>query len=286
MKIRIITDSASDILPSYREDVTVLPLTVSFGEKQYLDGVNLSHREFYEKLIEGDELPVTSQINPSQFEEAFRRAVDAGEAVVAVTLSSKLSGTYQSAVIAAQSFPGKVWVVDSENAALGEAILVKRGVQLMEQELDAPAIAELLDREKKDIRLVALLDTLEYLRRGGRLSASAAFVGGLLSIKPVITLREGEVRVLGKARGSRNGNNLLMEEIQKTNGIDFQRPFLLAYTGLNDDLLQKYISDSRQLWDGQTSELPVTTIGGTIGAHVGPRAVAVAFFQRSGKEEG
>lgn len=286
MKIRIITDSASDILPSYREDVTVLPLTISFGEKQYLDGVNLSHREFYEKLIEGDELPVTSQINPSQFEEAFRRAVDAGEAVVVVTLSSKLSGTYQSAVIAAQSFPGKVWVVDSENAALGEAILVKRGVQLMEKGLDAPAIAELLDREKKDIRLVALLDTLEYLRRGGRLSASAAFVGGLLSIKPVITLREGEVRVLGKARGSRNGNNLLMEEIQKTNGIDFQRPFLLAYTGLSDDLLQKYISDSRQLWDGQTSELPVTTIGGTIGAHVGPRAVAVAFFQRSGKEEG
>lgn len=286
MKIRIITDSASDILPSYREDVTVLPLTVSFGEKQYLDGVNLSHREFYEKLIEGDELPVTSQINPSQFEEAFRRAVDAGEAVVAVTLSSKLSGTYQSAVIAAQSFPGKVWVVDSENAALGEAILVKRGVQLMEKGLDAPAIAERLDREKRDIRLIALLDTLEYLRRGGRLSASAAFVGGLLSIKPVITLREGEVRVLGKARGSRNGNNLLMEEIQKTNGIDFQRPFLLAYTGLSDDLLQKYISDSRQLWEGQTSELPVATIGGTIGTHVGPRAVAVAFFQRSGKEEG
>ncbi len=286
MKIRIITDSASDILPSYREDVTVLPLTVSFGEKQYLDGVNLSHREFYEKLIEGDELPVTSQINPSQFEEAFRRAVDAGEAVVAVTLSSKLSGTYQSAVIAAQSFPGKVWVVDSENAALGEAILVKRGVQLMEKGLDAPAIAEGLDREKRDIRLIALLDTLEYLRRGGRLSTSAAFVGGLLSIKPVITLREGEVRVLGKARGSRNGNNLLMEEIQKTNGIDFQRPFLLAYTGLSDDLLQKYISDSRQFWVGQTSELPVTTIGGTIGTHVGPRAVAVAFFQRSGKEEG
>lgn len=280
MKIRIITDSASDLPSSFRDDLTVLPMTVSFNDRQYLDGVNLSHREFFEKLIEEDTLPVTSQINPAQFVDAFRAAVLSGETVVAITMSSKLSGTCQSAMIAAQEFPRQVWVVDSENASFGEAILVKRAFQLMETGLDAEAIAEQLNREKKEIRLIALLDTLEYLKRGGRLSAQAAFVGGVLSIKPVIAIREGEVRVLGKARGSRNGNNLLVKEIRNTNGIDFQKPFLLAYSGLNDELLQKYIADSQQLWKGQTTELPVTSIGGTIGTHVGPGAVGVAFFQK------
>lgn len=280
MKIRVITDSASDLPGSFREDVTVLPLTVSFGERQYRDGVDLSHREFYEKLIEEDVLPVTSQINPAQFSDAFRAAVRSGEDVVAVTLSSKLSGTCQSAAMAAREFPGKVWVVDSENVSLGQAILVKRAAQLIEAGLPARAVAERLDREKKEIRLIALLDTLEYLKRGGRLSARAAFAGELLSIKPVIAIREGEVKILGKARGSRNGNNLLMKEIQSTGGIDFRRPFLLAYSGLSDELLRKYISDSRPLWEGQTAELPVATIGGAIGTHVGPGAVGVAFFQK------
>lgn len=282
MPIRIITDSASDLLPPYPSCLTVLPLTVSFGEEQFLDGVDLSHRQFYEKLIECDELPVTSQINPEQFETAFRTAVEAGEDVVCVTLSSKLSGTCQSARIAAGEFPGKVWVVDSLNAALGEGILVRRAVQLAGQGLDAAALSSQLDEEKKDICLVALLDTLEYLKRGGRLSSTAAFVGGLLSIKPVIAVRDGEVALLGKARGSKNGNNLLMEEIGKTSGIDFDRPYLLAYSGLSDDLLQKYIADSRSLWEGRTAELPITTIGGTIGTHVGPGAVGVTFFQKKG----
>ena len=279
MKIRIITDSASDLLASHRPEVTVLPMTITFGEEQFRDGVDLTHRQFYEKLIEGEDLPTTSQIAPAQFEEAFRAAVEAGESVVAVVLSSKLSGTYQSACIAAEEFPGKVFVVDSANATIGERVLVERGLELMDQGLDAAAIAARLDEEKTDIRLVALLDTLEYLKRGGRVSASVALVGGLLAIKPVVAVRDGEVVVLGKARGSRNGNNLLVQEIQKT-GVDFSRPYLLGYTGLNDSLLQKYIADSAALWEGHTDALPTGTVGGTIGTHVGPGAIAVAFFQK------
>ncbi len=280
MNIRIITDSASDITNPGRGDVTILHMAVTFGEKQFLDGVDLSHRDFYELLIEEDTLPVTSQITPVQFEDAFREAAEAGEDVVAVTISSKLSGTYESACVAAKEFPGRVWVVDSENAALGEAILVERALRLLDEGMEAKEIALRLEREKKDIRLIALLDTLEYLKRGGRLSAQAAFVGGLLSIKPVIAIRDGEVAVLGKARGSRNGNNLLVKEIQKTNGIDFQRPFLLAYSGLDDHLLQKYIADSRKIWEHHADGLPITTIGGTIGTHIGPGAIGVAFFQQ------
>ena len=286
MAIRIITDSASDIVAPQRREVTVLPMSIAFGEREYLDGVDLTHREFYERLVEGEELPVTSQISPGAFEDAFRAAVEAGETVVAVTLSSKLSGTWQSACLAAQEFPGQVYVVDSQSAAIGERILVERAVELLDQGLEAMAIARRLDMEKKDVRLVALLDTLEYLKRGGRISPSIALVGGLLSIKPVIAVERGEVALLGKARGSKNGNNLLMEEIQKTAGIDFDRPYRLGYTGLSDSLLQKYIADSRALWEGHGDSLPVCTVGGTIGTHVGPGAVAVAFFCKSGNSQG
>ena len=283
MKVRIITDSAADLPAPFRPEVTVLPMAITFGEEQYLDGVDLTHRQFYEKLIEGEVLPTTSQINPAQFEGAFRQAVDAGESVVAILLSSKLSGTCQSARIAAEEFPGRVFVVDSENATIGEQILVLRALSLADQGLDAAAVAQRLEAEKQDIRLVALLDTLEYLKRGGRISPSVALVGGLLSVKPVVAVERGEVVMLGKARGSKNGNNLLVQEIRKTSGVDFDRPYLLGYTGLEDSLLQKYIADSAALWTEHTDALPIGTIGGTIGTHVGPGAVAVAFFQQSGK---
>ncbi len=281
MNIRIITDSGCDMLPPCAPNLTVLPLTITFGEESFLDGVELDHHRFYEKLIEGEELPTTSQIAPAAFEEAFQRAVDAGEAVVCVTLSSKLSGTYQSARIAAEGFAGQVWVVDSENVTIGQRLLVERAVELAGQGLDAAQLSVRLDQEKKDIRLVALLDTLEYLKRGGRISPSIAMVGGLLSIKPVVAVENGEVVLLGKARGSKNGNNLLIQLIQKTSGVDFGRPYRLGYTGLDDGLLQKYIADSVQLWQDHVEELPVSTVGGAIGTHVGPGAVAVAFFQKA-----
>jgi len=278
MPIRIITDSASDLTFLRRKELTILPMTITFGNAVFQDGVSLSHREFYEKLMGEKSLPVTSQINPAQFEAAFRTAVERGEDVIAIVLSSKLSGTYQSACIAAEDHPGRVFVVDSLNATVGEAILVQRAIQLMDAGLDAPAIAALLTKERKQIRLVALLDTLEYLQRGGRLSKSAAIVGGILSIKPVVAVVEGEVKVLGKARGAKNGSNLLIQQIQSTSGIDFDRPFLLGYTGLDDRLLQKYISDSAALWEGRAQSLPQCTVGATIGTHVGPGAIAVAFF--------
>lgn len=280
MKLRIITDSASDLVPPYRPGLTVLPLTVLFGERAYQDGVDLDHKQFYELLIESDALPTTSQPTPAQFEDAFRTAVEAGETVVCVTLSSKLSGTYQSACIAAGEFsPGQVYVVDSLNVSIGEAILIQRAFQLADRGLDAPAMVRALEKERCQVRLVALLDTLEYLKRGGRLSASAALVGGLLGIKPVIAVEDGEVKVLGKARGSKNGSNLLIQEIGKAGGIDFDRPYCLGYTGLSDDILQKYIADSKELWEGKADQLPISTIGGAIGTHVGPGAIGVAFFQ-------
>lgn len=281
MKIRIITDSASDLSQKEYENVTILPMTVTFSRKEYRDGVDLSHKKFYELLIEEDDLPTTSQVTPYLFKEAFKRSVENGERVIAVTIASRLSGTYQSACIAAAEYPDNVTVIDSGSASIGEGILVRRAVELTKQNLEYSEIIQKLNTEKKEISLIALLDTLEYLKRGGRLSKQTAAIGTMLSIKPVATIDDGEIKILGKARGSKNGNNLLIREVEKTNGIDFLRPYALGYTGLTDSTLQKYINDSRALWQNYANTLPVYTIGGTIGTHVGPGTISVAFFHKT-----
>lgn len=282
MNIQIITDSSSDITGSDREDLTVLPMKITFDDREYLDGVNLTHREFYEKLIECDLLPVTSQIPPYEFETAVRKALETRDYAIIITLSGKLSGTWQSACIAAREFEGRVFVVDSENATVGERALVEYALQLKDSGMDAASIAATLEKEKKNIRLIALLDTLEYLKKGGRISKSVAMVGGMLSIKPVISVVDGEVVMLGKARGSRNGSNLLVQEIGKAGGVDFSMPYYLGYTGLDDHMLRKYVEDSRALWEGHVDHLDSTPVGGTIGTHIGPGAIGVFFFAAEG----
>lgn len=282
MAIRFIVDSGADIIPSECSELGIihLPLTVMFGDTEYRDAVDLSHREFYEKLIESDTLPTTSQVSPAAFEGAFRSVVDAGDVAIAVTVSSRLSGTYQSAVIAAEEFkPGEVYVVDSLSVSLGQRILVQRGLAMAQKGYSPIEIVKALEEEKHHIRLMALVDTLEYLKRGGRVSKTVAFAGGVLNIKPVIALEKGEVVMVGKARGSRQANNLLRELVAKC-GVDFSRPLCLAYSGLSDAMLKKYIADSAELWEGNIDFLPVATVGCAIGTHAGPGAVAVAFFEK------
>ncbi len=281
MNVRIVVDSTADLLPHLRELVSVVPLTVHFGDTEYIDGVTIDHRSFYEKLIESDVLPTTSQPSPEAFARAFRQAQQAGEQVVALTVSSGVSGTFQSAMIAAADFPGQVWVVDTQTVAIGSAILCELAIRLKQQGLDAAAIAARLEQEKSRVHVIALLDTLEYLKKGGRISKTAAVAGGMLAIKPVLTIREGQIALLGKARGSRQGNNLLVSEIQKAGGVDFSMPLLLGYTGLSGDMLDKYVADSADLWMGHAHSLPTTVIGSVIGTHAGPGAIAVAFFEQN-----
>lgn len=282
MAVKFIVDSACDILPEEAKEFGIihLPLKVLFGENEYADSVDLSHEEFYEKLVESDVLPKTSQVPPADFEDAYRKVTEENNEAIVITVSGKLSGTYQSAMIAQEDFEGKVFVVDSENVAIGERILVYRGLEYAKMGLKASEIADKLNEDKKKIRLMALLDTLEYLKKGGRISSAVAFAGGLLSIKPVVAVENGEVSLIGKARGSKQGNNLLRELVAKSKGIDFEKPFSLAYSGLSDKLLKKYIEDSAELWKGHTENLPIYTIGCAIGTHVGPGAIAVAFFEK------
>ena len=279
MKTRIVVDSTADILHEYLDQIHTVPLTVSFGEEEYIDGVTIDHRTFYQKLIETDAMPSTSQASPAAFAEQYDQAAAADEEVVVITISSKLSGTYQSAMIAAAG-RSSVYVVDSENASVGCGILVGLALRYLRDGMTASAIAEKLQEDKKKIIVIALLDTLEYLKRGGRISKAAAFAGGLLNIKPVISIADGEIQLLGKARGSKMGNNLLVQQIQKVGGIDFTKPVLLGYTGLSDVLLQKYIEDSSYLWSASLDAVRYVSIGSVIGAHAGPGAIAVAFFRK------
>ncbi len=278
MKICFITDSASDI-PQTQGDITVLPMKIMFGETTYEDGVNLTHEQFYDKLIETDVLPTTSQANPGEFGQAIRDRIDDYDAIIIITVSSKLSGTCQSAMIAAADFPGKVFVVDSLSATVGQRILAEYGMQLAAQGKTAEETVEILNREKEKITVIAMLDTLEYLKKGGRISAGAALAGTVLSIKPAVTIEDGSVVMLGKARGSRQVNNFLNTAIEKK-GIDYDRPVWLGYTGNDRSLLDKYIADSRHLWKDHYESLPVMTVGGAIGTHVGPGAIAVGFFSK------
>ena len=278
MQVKIIVDSTADMRPEVASRVGIVPLTVHFGEKEYIPGVNMDPKTFYEMLVESDELPTTSQPTPFAFEEAFREAVEAGYDVVCITCSGKLSGTNQSANIAASEFPGRVFVVDSNTIAISMGILAEYALQLVDRGLNAEEIVWKLMQKREKVRLLALVDTLEYLKKGGRISPTVALAGGLLNIKPVITVENGEIKLLGKARGSRQGNNLLVQEIQKAGGVDFAMPVMLGYTGLSDALLQKYVQDSAALWEGHLENLSVSIVGSVVGTHAGPGAVAVAFF--------
>ena len=274
MSTKIIIDSTVDLPAQLREKTKVVPLVVRFGEEEYLDSVTINYQQFYEKLLVCQDLPTSSQPNPDSFAEVYQSVVDAGDEAVVLTISGKLSGTYQSACIAAEDFKG-IYVVDSTVAAVAAGVLAQYALQLADQGMDAKSIARKLDEEKGRVRLFAVLDTLEFLKRGGRLSSTAAMAGSLLNIKPVITLNDGAIEVAGKARGLRRGNAMMTEQVALVGGVDTDMPMQLGYTGLTDELLQAYLAENTDLWP---SDVPVSPIGSTIGTHVGPGAYAVAFF--------
>lgn len=274
MRVKIIVDSTADMIPAVADRVGIVPLTVRFGDKEYVSGVDIDNRKFYELLAESDVLPTTSQPTPFAFAKAFEEAVKEGFEVVCITCSGRLSGTNQSANIAADDFDGKVTVVDSNTIAISTGLLVQYALELVDQGLSAAEIVAALEQKKDKVRLLALVDTLEYLKKGGRVSPTVAFAGGLLNIKPLITVADGEIRVLGKARGNKQGNNLMNQEAVKQ-GLDRTMPMMVGYTGTSEELLKKYLQDSAELVAADT---PVTMVGSVVGTHAGPGAVALAFF--------
>ena len=236
-------------------------------------------------IIDGVEIDVLPEIYEAgypviaAFADVFERLAAAGDSAVVITLAHQLSGTCQSARIAAEDYDN-IFVVDSGSVTLGAGILAEYALRCVDEGMDAESIAAAVEAKKEDVCLIAMLDTLEYLKKGGRISATVAFAGGLLNLKPVVNIKDGVINMLGKARGSKQGNNLLVQEINKAGGIDFSMPILLGYTGLTDVLLKKYMTDSAALWENGVENLPYTSIGSVVGTHAGPGAIAAAFFRK------
>ncbi len=276
MNVQIIIDSTADALPAVRKKCTVVPVIVRFGQTEYLDGVTIDHKTFNEKLAPSNEQPTTSQPTPDTFSKFFQTAIDAGQQVVVLTISAKLSGTYQSAAIAAMDYPGQVFVVDSHTVTIGTGLLAQLAVELAEQGANAEQIVRTLEAARADVRLVALVDTLEYLKKGGRISKTVAFAGELLAIKPIIQVLDGELGMVSKARGNKQATAMLDQQIAARD-IDFDRPMLLGYTGLDPAPVERYAADS-EVFRGK--ELYAAPIGSVVGPHAGPGAYAAAFFAK------
>ena len=278
MGVRIILDSTANFSKDLKDKFTIVPLTVNFGEESYADGVEIDNDTFYRKLVTSDVMPTTSQPTPAAFAQVFEDIVNEGDEAVVITISSKLSGTYQSATIAAEDFEGKVFVVDGYTVAIGTGALGEYALGLAESGKSAAEIAQALEKEKENIRVYAVVDTLEYLKKGGRVSATAAFAGGLLNFKPVIAIADGVVQSVTKGRGNKQANSLMNAEIEKNGAIDFSKPFVIGYTGEDDTLMQAYIAENIDMWGGDASAIKSAQLGSVFGTHAGPGAVAVGYF--------
>lgn len=279
--IRIFADSGCDLSQKQAAalGVTILPLHVRFKEQEYLDGVTMTPDEFYAKLVETDVFPKTSQIPPFQYEEALQSEMQEKDEAVILTIASKLSGCYHSALLGTREMK-HVYVVDSETCSMGEQLLVRKACMYREAGLDAEAIVSRLEADRKQIRIIALLNTLEYLKKGGRISAVKAMAGRVLGIKPVIQIVDGEVSLLGTARGSKSGGNLLMQYVQKE-GLHLDEPFGMVYSGFDDHMLQKYIKDSAVLYEGKDpASFLISRMGAVIGSYAGNDGIGFAFFAK------
>lgn len=280
--IRILTDSASDILPAEAEQlgVTVIPLNVTLEDGTILrDGVDMTPSAYYEILAGCRKLPTTSQPSPELFENFFLEAAAAGDEVIGIFLSHALSGTYQCAKLAADmANVDNVLFVDSGHVCLSEALLVRLAVQLRDSGKTAGQIAAILEHAKEHLHLVAAIDDLKYLRKGGRLPAAVAVAGGMLGIKPLITLQDGKVAMAGKARGLPGAYVALFKKVEELGGINPAFPALAGYTVSPREVtpIQTYLRDNLQQED-----LLVRQIGCVIGTHAGPGAFGIAFFDKA-----
>lgn len=281
--IRILTDSSADILPAEaaRMGVEVVPLTVTFEDGTVLrDGIDQTSDEFYAKLAVCDKLPTTSQPSPDAFIPHFEEAMAVGDTTIAILISGELSGTLQSARIAAQTVEYEdIHFIDSRNATLGLRLLVELALKLRDEGHSAPHIVEELEKVKQRIRLLAIVDDLKYFRKGGRLPAAAAFAGAVLGIKPVVSVVEGKVVLAGKARGLPGAYVALFKLMDEQGGLDSSMPYVLGYTARRKgaEPLHRYLTSNLKL-----PACPLYHIGVAVGTHAGPGACGIAFFAKEG----
>ena len=281
MAIRIIADSSADLTTQEAEalHVHIVSMSIQFGDRSYLDGVDLSKPEFYQLLAAGKDSPTTAQPTPADFLTPLEEAKEAGDEAVVIPLSSQLSGTYQSAVIAKDMCEySPIQVVDSRSASAGIHLLVEEACRLRDSGASVQEIAQALEALKGRVRIFALIDTLEYLRRGGRLSNLQASLGTVTKLKPVISVREGAVMVVGKAFGVSAAMKQLLRFLAE-HPVDNSFPAYALYSD-DESRVDDFIPRLREL-DLLPTELRRCSIGPTIGTHIGPGAVGMAYIEKA-----
>lgn len=280
MGIRIITDSTSDISTSQAKElgVTIIPLKVIFGDMEYKEGIDISMEGFYDKLVKVEKLPTTSQPSPDDFLVSFQQAKEAKDSVVVVLIAGKLSGTLQSATIAKEMVEyDEIYIIDSLSAITGLRLLVEHAVKLRNQGVSAAEIAQTLEELKDRIVLLAMVDTLEFLHKGGRLSKSSAILGSLLKFKPIITLKDGAIGVIGKERGTNKGITKILEVIDEIGVMDQNYPIYYGYTA-EDSKTKLLMENVNQKYGLQHT--PLYPVGCVVGTHVGPSACIITYIRQ------
>ncbi len=278
--IRIVTDSTCDLdKDTVRElKIDLIPMTVHFGEESFVDGVTLTKEIFYEKLSSAAKLPTTSQLNPMDIHERVKPFLDQGDDVVAIFLSSALSGTFQSAVIAADMADSdRFFLVDSENVTFGLGLLLRIACRMRDEGRSAEEICEEINSLKKRVRLIAVVDTLKYLQMGGRISATTAVIGNLLGINPLVGVIEGKVEAIGKVRGKKAAYRHLLTLCEQETP-DPAYPLYFGHSRAPETMeeLQEFITSHLN----SSAEIYSTEIGPVVGTHVGPGAAGLAYIAR------
>lgn len=280
MPITIITDSASDIEQGELGNVRVLPMTVTIDGVPYRDGVDITKDEFYRLQKSSDTIPVSSLISPFQFQEAFDEVEDAGGEAIAITISSELSGTHQSAKAVAEGRDG-ISVIDSLQVSGAQKLLVLRALQLTLLGLSRDEIVRELEEEKQRIVIFAAVDTMEYLVKGGRISKASGLIGDVIGIKPIVTLEQGKLVAAGKAHGSKKSHAFLSQKIDELGGIDYTMPYAVGYSGTDGKSLQKYLDSNQEILNSAPHSPDIVQIGSAVGTHCGSGAVLVTFFRKA-----
>ncbi len=279
--VKITCDSTADLDYLFeKRNIDFLPLIVTLGANSFYDGVDITPPDIFSYVKENGALPKTAARSEEDFYEFFKKYTDCGDSVIHFNISSKFSASNEMAKKAAARL-NNVFVVDSYNLSTGTGLLAMHAADMAESGCSAQEIYGEIKNRIPFVQASFVVDTMEYLRKGGRISSVAAVAGEMLSIKPVVAVERGEVKLVGKAMGSKKGHNLLTQLVDRFGGIDFSMPYALGYSGLSDEFLKKYLNDSEKLWKEHTDSVPSYMIGSTIGTHVGPDAIAVAFFSNN-----
>lgn len=275
--VKIITDSTCDLTSEdqLRLGIIVIPLTVHFEDASYLDGVDIQGEQFYQKLEASEQIPTTSMVPPGLFASEFEKHITAGDEIVGIFISSEISGTYHSAMIAKESFPSeKVYVVDSRSASLSLGLLVAEAARFRDEGYSAEEIVKRIEPLIKKVRFLVAVSTLKYLRKGGRISAASAVVGEVLGIKPIVTIIDGTIHSIGKARGMTSAIKLILQETMKSMP-DLCHQVAFGHSGA-PELLEKavaYMKEPLKLQSWITCE-----VGAVIGTYGGRGCIGIAYI--------